>query len=61
LQQYLVQLIPGHGWQASLVGGWLLALGCAVLLWHHVERPVLDRKHELIARLEGRLARADAG
>jgi peptidoglycan/LPS O-acetylase OafA/YrhL len=61
LQQVLVQLMPGQTWQASLAAGWLLALGCAVLLWHHVERPVLDRRHEVIARLEGRLARADAG
>jgi peptidoglycan/LPS O-acetylase OafA/YrhL len=59
LQQLLVLLMPGHPWQASLTGGWLLALGCAALLWHHAERPVLNRKHELIARLEGRLARAD--
>lgn len=53
-------LMPGQSWQTSLAAGWLSALACAVLLWHRVERPVLDRKHELIARLEGRLARANA-
>ena len=58
LQQALLVLMPGQSWMGNLAAGWLLSLGCAMLLWHGMERPVLDRKHELLARLGGRLARA---
>jgi peptidoglycan/LPS O-acetylase OafA/YrhL len=58
LQQTLLVAMPGQGWGVNLAMGCLLGLGCAMLLWHGVERPVLDRKHELVARLDGRLARA---
>lgn len=58
LQQTMLVLMPGQGWLANFLSGCLAGLACAMLLWHGVERPVLARKHELIARLDGRLARA---
>lgn len=58
LQQMLLAVMPGQAWTANLAMGWMLGLGGAMLLWHAVERPILDRKHEWIARLGGRLVRA---
>jgi peptidoglycan/LPS O-acetylase OafA/YrhL len=58
LQQALVTAMPAQGWLGNLMTGWFLGLGAAMLLWHGVEAPILTRKHELIARLGGRLVRA---
>ncbi len=58
LQQMLVAAVPGQNWKVNLALALPLGLGCAMLLWHGIERPVLDRKHELIARLQAGLARA---
>lgn len=53
LQQAAIHLFPGIAWWGVLLVALPLALLCAFVLWHGVERPLLARKHELIARLTG--------
>lgn len=53
LQQAVIHLFPGIAWWGVLTLALPLALLCAALLWHGVERPLLARKHEIIARLTG--------
>jgi peptidoglycan/LPS O-acetylase OafA/YrhL len=49
-----VRLFPGlRLWWATLACDLVLALACAALLWRFVERPVLRRKHALVAALAG--------
>jgi peptidoglycan/LPS O-acetylase OafA/YrhL len=53
LQQAVIDLFPGIAWWGVLATALPAALFCAALLWHGVERPLLTRKHEIIARLTG--------
>jgi peptidoglycan/LPS O-acetylase OafA/YrhL len=53
LQQAVVYLFPGVAWWGVLAAALPLALLGAVGLWHGVERPLMARKHEIIARLTG--------
>jgi peptidoglycan/LPS O-acetylase OafA/YrhL len=53
LQQAAIHLLPGIAWWGVLAIGLPLALLCACGLWHGVERPLLARKHEIVARLTG--------
>lgn len=53
LQQAVIALFPGITWWNGLAIALPLALLCAALLWHGVERPLLARKHEIVARLMG--------
>lgn len=53
LQQAVVYLFPGIPWWGVLAAALPLALLCAFGLWHGVERPLLARKHEIIARMTG--------
>jgi peptidoglycan/LPS O-acetylase OafA/YrhL len=53
LQQAAIYLFPGIAWWGVLTTALPLALLCAIVLWHGVERPLLARKHEIIARLTG--------
>jgi peptidoglycan/LPS O-acetylase OafA/YrhL len=53
LQQAVIHLFPGIAWWGVLAAALPAALFCAALLWHGVERPLLTRKHEIIARLTG--------
>lgn len=53
IQQTAIFLLPGIAGWGVLAVALPLALLCAALLWHGVERPLLVRKHEIIARLTG--------
>lgn len=53
LQQTAIYLFPGIAWWGVLTIALPLALICAAILWHGVERPLLARKHEIVARLTG--------
>jgi peptidoglycan/LPS O-acetylase OafA/YrhL len=60
LEQSIVALSPGVAWPTELALALPLALLCAALLWHGVEKPLLSRKHELIARLSRKPVRVIA-
>lgn len=52
LEQMWLHLFPSRAlWWADLLFALPLALLCAMALWHFVERPLLARKHEIVARL----------
>lgn len=52
LEQVWLHLFPSRAlWWADLAFALPLALLCAMALWHLVERPLLARKHEIVARL----------
>lgn len=51
LQQAVLALIPSVTWQLDFSAGLLLAFCSAAALWHGLEKPVLSRKHQIIARL----------
>lgn len=53
LQQAAIHMFPGITWWGVVTLALPLALLCAALLWHGVERPLLARKHEIITRLMG--------
>lgn len=51
IQQALMTLIPGISFGAYVGASSLLTLSCAVLSWHLVERPALERKSALAAAI----------
>lgn len=53
LQQAVIDHLPGIAWWNGLAIALPLALLCAAMLWHGVERPLLARKHEIVARVMG--------
>jgi peptidoglycan/LPS O-acetylase OafA/YrhL len=59
LEQAWMRLCPGCGvWWADLLFAIPLAMIAAAVLWHGVEKPLLSRKHEIIARMAFPPARA---
>lgn len=56
IQQMAIFLLPGIAGWSVLAIALPLALLCAAFLWHGVERPLLARKHEIIARITGSTA-----
>jgi peptidoglycan/LPS O-acetylase OafA/YrhL len=60
LQQGIAALSPGLAWWTELALSLPLASICAALLWHGVEKPLLSRKHEFIARLSRKPVRVVA-
>jgi peptidoglycan/LPS O-acetylase OafA/YrhL len=54
LEQAWLHFFPSRAlWWADLLFALPLGLLCAMALWHFVERPLLARKHEIVARLGG--------
>lgn len=53
LQQSFIFLFAGISWWENLMLALPVAMLYAVLSWHGVERPMLARKHEIVARLAG--------
>jgi peptidoglycan/LPS O-acetylase OafA/YrhL len=51
LQQIYVSVFPGGPWWHTWFICLPTALGCAALLWHYVEKPVLARKARFVPRL----------
>jgi peptidoglycan/LPS O-acetylase OafA/YrhL len=60
LEQSVTAVLPGIAWWMELALAFPLALAGAALLWHGVEKPLLSRKHEFIARLSRKPARIAA-
>jgi peptidoglycan/LPS O-acetylase OafA/YrhL len=60
LEQSVVAMLPGIAWWMELALAFPLALAGAALLWHGVEKPLLSRKHEFIARLSRKPVRIAA-
>jgi peptidoglycan/LPS O-acetylase OafA/YrhL len=60
LEQSVAAILPGIAWWMELALAFPLALAGAALLWHGVEKPLLSRKHEFIARLLCKPARITA-
>lgn len=49
LQQMMLQWGPAPWWLVLIVS-LPLGLGLAALLWHGIERPILERKHRIVSR-----------
>lgn len=56
LQQAVIFLLPGIAWWGVMAVALPLVLLSAMLLWHGIERPLLARKHEIIACMTGSTA-----
>jgi peptidoglycan/LPS O-acetylase OafA/YrhL len=54
LQQAAIQFVPGQSWGVNMALALPVAFLAAAALWHGVERPLMARKHEIVARLTGR-------
>jgi len=52
IQQMIIALVPGVSVVAMIISSVLMTALLAILSWHYVENPILDKKEEIISKLQ---------